>query len=63
MDFHQGEDHIDINGLSIADLTITTGVDSDSGLNSTFITADGTDVVTLVGFTGTLTHDDLVALA
>jgi hypothetical protein len=37
-------------------------VDSDSGLNSTFIAADGTDVVTLVGFTGTLTQDDFVHL-
>jgi hypothetical protein len=62
VDFQQDVDHIDINGLSIDDLTITTGVDPTFDVESTFIT-DGTNMVSLVGFTGTLTQHDLVALA
>jgi hypothetical protein len=60
-DFRQGEDLIDITaaeGLSLSDLTITTGA-TDS---TVYLTSDPSDVVTLVGFTGTLTQDDFVNL-
>jgi hypothetical protein len=64
MDFQDGVDHLDIDGLSIDDLIITTGIDPYSGQESTFITADGgTDGIWLVGFTSTLTPDDFVGLA
>jgi hypothetical protein len=61
MDFHQGEDIVDLTaaeGLSLRDLTITTGVAD----TTVYLTADPNDVVTLVGFTGTLTQDDFVDL-
>jgi hypothetical protein len=63
VDFHQGEDVLNIDGLSIDDLTITqvmTPFNSDTLIN---VTGDTANVVTLVGFTGTLTQDDFVALA
>ena len=59
-DFHQGQDLIDItaaHGLNLIDFTITPGVD----VTVVYLTAD--NVVTLQGFTGTLTHDDFVGLA
>jgi len=61
MDFHQGEDIIDItaaHGLSLSDLTITTGAAD----TTVYLTSDPNDVITLVGFTDTLTQDDFVNL-
>jgi hypothetical protein len=53
-DFHQGEDILDINGLSIEDLDINL-VGSDTRINPT---GDADNMVTLVGFTDTLTAED-----
>jgi hypothetical protein len=60
-DFHQGEDLIDIvaaHGLGLDALTITQS-GSDTLVH---LTSDPNDVITLVGFTGTLTQSDFLGL-
>jgi hypothetical protein len=60
-DFHQGEDLIDLaaaHGLNFSDLVITKN-GSDTLIH---VTADPNNVVTLVGFAGTLTESDFVGL-
>ena len=62
MDFHQGEDLIDLNaahGLDLSALSITES-GSDTLVN---VTTDPANVITLVGFNGTLTQSDFVGLS
>lgn len=60
-DLHQGEDVLDIvaaHGLGLGALTITQN-GSDTLVH---LTSDPNNVITLVGFTGTLTQSDFVSL-